>query len=88
MECRVCGGLVEWRSEAFDQTQCRRCGATDSQVEEEEQDGDAGPTAEEAVAEAWEWLEASAGREWAAADEATDDGGPSEADLRGEVDHG
>ncbi len=44
MECRVCGGLVEWRSVACDQTQCRRCGATDSQVEEEEQDGDGGPT--------------------------------------------
>lgn len=44
MECRMCGGLVEWRSVACDQTQCRRCGATDSQVREEEQDDDAGPT--------------------------------------------
>ena len=46
-----------------------------------------GPTGEEAVAEAWEWLEASAGREWASADEVAADAGPTEADLSGEVVH-
>lgn len=48
MECRICGGLVEWETLRLTQTRCRRCDAVNSHVDDEEEVeaeiSDGGPT--------------------------------------------